>query len=309
MLFTGGGGAGSEALSRLLGDHYEVHFADADAEARPHSIDPACWHSIPMAVAPDFLPGLRHLCRELRVDLLVPGVDEELLPVAEARDTFDCGVLLPAAEFVRSHLDKLTSSRLLASSGVPAPLTELVTQRNKVDFPCIVKPRQGRGSRGVAIVRSEPELQAHLVTSRRPAEEFIVQALLPGQEYTVMMAADRAGRLRAVVPVKVGIKRGITLRARTDRDDAVIRACVAIHASYPVAGCYNIQLMRDTTGAALPFEINPRISTTSCLGIAAGVDFLSVYLDSTQEDSGPTRLTDFRDGLGLKRSWHNEFLE
>lgn len=310
LLFTGGGGAGSEALSRLLCKRYEVHFADADNDAKPYSVPSAHWHQIPSASAPTFFEELNCLCRDLGVDLLIPGVDEELLPISQSLDSMVCEVLVPPAEFIMAHLDKLKSNSLLLAYGLPVPKTEPLPEHQEVSYPCIVKPRQGRGSRGVAIVHSEQELQAHVVLSRRRPDDFIVQELLLGQEYTVMIAADRAGELCAVVPVRVEIKKGITLRAETDRDERVIAACVAIHAAQPVSGCYNIQLMKAEAGDVKPFEINPRISTTACLALAAGVDFVDVYLGGKKGQSCRERgLLPFRAGLGLRRSWHNEFVE
>ena len=310
LLFTGGGGAGSEALGRLLSKRYEVHFADADNDAKPYSVPSTHWHQVPSASAPAFCEELNRLCRDLGVDILIPGVDEELLPVSQARDGMVCEVLVPPAEFVKAHLDKLKSNSLLLAHGLPVPKSEPLLEHRDVPYPCIVKPRQGRGSRGVAIVHSEQELRAHVVLSRRRPEDFIVQELLLGQEYTVMMAADRVGQLCAVVPVKVGIKKGVTLRAETDRDERVIAACVAIHAAQPVPGCYNIQLMKAETGDVKPFEINPRISTTACLALAAGVDFVDVYLGGAKDQSCRERgLLPFRVSLGLRRSWHNEFVE
>jgi carbamoyl-phosphate synthase large subunit len=161
----------------------------------------------------------------------------------------------------------------------------------------------------VAIVHSKQELQAHVLLCRRQADDFVVQELLQGQEYTVMVAADRRGQLRAVVPVKVSIKRGITLRAETDHDESVMAACAAIHAADPVVGCFNVQLVKTSAGDVKPFEINPRISTTTCLALAAGVDFVDVYLGSNQAMNPKTSgLAPFRDRLQMKRSWHNEFL-
>jgi carbamoyl-phosphate synthase large subunit len=306
-LFTGGGGAGSEALARLLARDYEVHFADADPEARAPSIERDCWHVIPFAADTGFVGGVRALCERLAVDVLVPGVDEELLPLARARESFGCHVLLPSASFIETHLDKLASAHTLAAGGIPVPRTESVANASRVAPPCIVKPRRGRGSRGVAVVRTSEELSAQHVLSRIPADELVLQELMTGQEFTVMMAADLDGRLRAVVPVRVAIKRGITLRAATAHDAAVIGACEAIHAMRPVAGLYNIQLIRTDDGGAMPFEINPRISTTACLALAAGVDFIAACL--TQDAGRVAGLADFRDGVGLRRSWVNEFVE
>jgi len=309
LLFTGGGGASSEALHRLLRGRYDVHFADADPEAKPYSVPLTSWHPISLASSPVFVEELGRLCRELDVDLLIPSVDEELLPISQARDAMACEVLLPPTEFIRTHLDKLTSHSLLRALGLPSPETESLRERQCVNFPCIVKPRQGRGSRDVAIVHSEQELRAHIVLCRRQPDDFIVQELLQGQEYTVMMAADQTSHLRAVVPVKVRLKRGITLRAETDRDEKVIAACVAIHAAHPVTGCFNVQLVKTKEGDVKPFEINPRISTTTCLALAAGVDFIDMYLGSGQATNlTMSGLASFQDNLQLKRSWHHEFL-
>jgi carbamoyl-phosphate synthase large subunit len=304
LLFTGGGGAGSEALNRLLSDRYEVHFADADIEAKPYSLTTAQWHQIPFAVDSLFVERLAQLCRDIEIDLLIPGVDEELLVIAQAREHFACEVLLPSADFVRMHLDKFTSNLFLRNHQLPAPRTERLRERQSISFPCIAKPRHGRGSRGVTVVHSEQELQAHVLLSKYSPDDFVVQELLTGQEFTVMMAADNHGRLCAVVPVRVGIKRGITLRASTVLDEQVVAACAAIHAANPVAGCYNIQLMKTDTGDIKPFEINPRVSTTSCLALAAGVNFVDVYFGQDHVDG----LLPFRSELQLRRSWHNEFI-
>jgi len=307
LLFTGGGGAGSEALHRLLDGRYETHFADADPDAKPCSIPSRRWHGIPMASDSAYLDTLRELCRELGVDVLVPGVDEELLPLAATRDTLGCAVLLPPFAFVRTHLDKLTSFERLRALGVPAPATARLDEPRRMPFPCIVKPRRGRGSRQVMLARSEEDLRAHVLLSRRDPEDFIQQELLRGQEYTVMMVADRSGTLRAVVPVRVHLKRGITLRAQTDRDPQVEAACAAIHAADPVSGCFNIQVIKTETGEVKPFEINPRVSTTTCLAVAAGVDFVAMSLAGSGDSPAPG-LAPFRDGYRLKRSWNNEFI-
>jgi carbamoyl-phosphate synthase large subunit len=98
------------------------------------------------------------------------------------------------------------------------------------------------------------------------------------------------------------------LRAETDCDEEVIAACVKIHEAQPVAGCFNVQLVKTLEGVAKPFEINPRISTTTCLALAAGVNFVDVYLGEGKAMTSTTAgLLPFRDHLQLKRSWRNEF--
>lgn len=88
VLFTGGGGAGSEALFRLLGDKYEVHFGDADVVAIDPMIPEDRRHELPWASDPMFVDKMSDLCRRLNIDLLIPGVDEELLSLARNADSF-----------------------------------------------------------------------------------------------------------------------------------------------------------------------------------------------------------------------------
>lgn len=305
LLFTGGGGAGTEALFRLLADRYEVFFADADPEAKPCPIAFDRWFQIPPATSKDFAFKVLALCRRLEIDLFIPSVDEELLPIAQLPEQIGCEMLLPPERFVARHLDKLTSNQFLHQASLPAPLT-VAADEGCMDFPCVVKPRSGRGSRNVAIVYSEAELQAQITLARKQPKDFVVQELITGDEYTVMVAADKNGTLRAVVPVLVGCKRGITLRAETVRDQEVINACTAIHDADPVSGCYNVQLIKTSNGLVKPFEINPRISTTACLGLAAGVDFVGIFLGSVRSNDYSAKLIEFVSCVKLKRSWHNE---
>lgn len=307
LLFTGGGGAGSEALVRHLCSRYEVFFADADFSAKPYSIVSERWLHIPSGQAAGYVDALIELIHSYKIDLLIPSVDEELLPIAKRLSHFTCQVLLPPLHFVERHLDKLSSNQFLHKARLPAPQT-IPAKQGRLDFPCIIKPIRGRGSRNVAAVHSEEELQAQVTISRQPLEDFLVQELLLGDEYTVMMAADVSGKLRAVVPVFVERKRGITLRAMTHQDRDVIEACRLIHKADPVCGCYNIQLIKTTDGSVKPFEINPRISTTTCLGLAAGVDFVEIFLRQGCSSSESDALMDFVDSVKLRRSWYNEFI-
>lgn len=302
ILFTGGGGAGNEALLRLIGDRYELHFADADRQAIDPAIPEDRRHEIPFANVPDFGKKLTDLFQTLEIDLLVPGVDEELSLVAALAEEGRLAALLPPKSFVDRHLDKASSMQWL---GELAPKTVPVEKAESLGFPCIVKPRSGRGSRGVSVIKSAEQMAAYLTFHEAEPETVIAQEMGIGQEFTVMMAADSAGTLRAVVPVAVGIKRGITLRAETRRDAVVEEACCKVHAADPVPGCYNIQLILQDDGRVLVFEINPRVSTTLCLGVAAGANPLDIFL---QEPTGTAPVSrPFTEGLKLRRFWVNRF--
>lgn len=305
VLFTGGGGAGNEALYRLLKGKYILHFGDADISAIDPGIPYEYKHQLPWASDPDYVKKMHDLCVELGINLLIPGVDEELPLLAKAAESFaPTRLLLPHAAYIESMLDKLEMIKVLEVRGIPVPFSQLLSEDAcNFKYPCISKPRKGRGSRDVKVMNSREEAVAlrNNAELSGSADKVILQELIEGREYTVQMVADADGRLRTVVPVKVDSKRGITLRAETCVDDKVIEVCTAIHAAVPAAGCYNIQLIKTESGEVFPFEINPRVSTTLCLVVAAGVDPIAVYLGHTPKEI-PLR---FAERVRLRRHWKN----
>ena len=234
VMFTGGGGPGSEALWHLLGERYEMHFADADRDRIDPSIPAARRHAVPPAGDAAFVGELNALCRGEGIDLLVPSVDEELLALALARrELAPARLLLPSSEYVATMLDKWTMASVLSSLGIQVPATRRVSDGLEgVAFPCIAKPRRGRGSRGVSVLQDRRAAEA-LAQLGAAADTMLLQEKVEGVEYTVQMLADAAGSLRALVPVKVLLKRGVTIHGETDLEPSVTAACREIHRVFP----------------------------------------------------------------------------
>ena len=66
---------------------------------------------------------------------------------------------------------------------------------------------------------------------------------------------------------------------------------------------YNIQLMLNSNGEAIPFEINTRISTTFCLVLQALYKDPFDMIISEQDNS--ESYTNYDDDVRLERHWHN----
>jgi len=304
-MITGGGGAGNEAIYRLASDRYELYFVDSDVS----NIDPTIPYSnkrqIPLATDAHFVEFLKNLCLDLKVDVLIPSVDEELLLIAEGSHEWGATkIMLPHANYVSAMTDKLTMIKVLEAQGILAPKTEsLDNDFAKFNFPCIVKPRVGRGSRGVFSVADRKEVEAFRAKLGKDAINQVLQVKYFGAEYTVQMIANFKGELQCVVPVKISVKKGITISAKVDNNSLVVNACTLIHKKVPCAGTYNIQLILTADGKVYPFEINPRISTTFCLVLASAVDPIDLFLNGKSEHSPYP----FTNGTVVSRHWYNHF--
>lgn len=302
ILFTGGGGAGSEALMRLGCVQDDFYFADARVEAMDPLIPKERCLAIPYAGACDFIPAMREACRKHEIDILVPTVDEELVPLA--RSAAEGGLpelFLPPVDFVALMLDKLACMQALANCGLPVPRTVPIAEASSLTGSMILKPRSGRGSRGVVRVRSAAQASAYLALNELTAEGVIAQECVTGQEYTVFVLADRQAHLRAILPVRVQEKRGVTILAHTAANQLIEEYVRRLHDVFRPTGPYNVQCIVTASGEVLPFEVNPRVSTTFCLVLAAGIDAFSLF---AAEDP-TTSLADYRRGIRLQRNWHN----
>ena len=121
----------------------------------------------PPIADPGYVPHLLAICRDEGVDLLIPGLDSELLPLAEARERFDkigTRVLVADSAFIRLCRDKVRWSRELnpvSAAFLPcfecAEIAALL-DRGIVDFPLIAKPRDGSASAGVVVLTDRRQL-------------------------------------------------------------------------------------------------------------------------------------------------------
>lgn len=298
LLFTGGGGAGNEAIWRQFNDRHDLFFADADPGAIDPLIPAGRRFAIPFARKPDFADRVLSLCERERIDILVPGVDEELVALADRRGTVATRILVPSADFVKLMLDKLSASKAILDAGLTVPETRPLLKFEGMSFPLIAKPRTGRGSRGVEKLDRSEQVAAYLTMQKGDPDFYVAQALCPGQEYTVFACADEEGRLRSVIPVRVISKKGITIRAVIEHQPSILEYTKRFQNHFKPANIYNIQCMLNDRGVVYPFEVNPRISTTFCLAVSTGFDPFSLR---SQGDGifVPTK------SISLARHWRN----
>jgi carbamoyl-phosphate synthase large subunit len=266
---------------------------------------------VPPGDSEAFLPRMRSLCAEEQAMAVVPLVDEELVRVGELTKD-GVSVLLPRLDFVTTCLDKYVLMQRLEDVGIGVPRTWLASEwpTSAADTSpggLIVKPRSGRGSRGVTVVDSSRDMARVVSESGYAADELIVQERVIGPEYTVSVVVWRDGDVQAVVPKEVLLKQGVTKYAITRRNDEVTRTCRAVQTALRADGPFNVQLCLDGRGRPRVFEINPRFSSTAALTAAAGVDEITGLLRQAVCD-GPRLADRWREGVAMVRRWTDEFL-
>ena len=295
VLVTGAGGPAGVAVIRSLlrrGD-VEVFAADMDRWASAiYLVEPPYRRLVPAGRAPDFVDVVRGIIRDDAMDVVFPTVDVELPRLAAVRDDLGAVLASPSLQTLETCLDKLALARACDRT-VRVPRTELLGTPQATsgwDFPVIVKPRRGAGSRGVRTVHSQAELDAV-----HDEEDLIVQELLPGDEFSVDVLADLAGNVVAAVPrARLRVDSGVAVAGVTVHDDALIETASAVARAVGLSTVANVQLKLDSAGNPGLLEVNPRFPGAMPLTIAAGVDMPSLTLDAVLGRPIPAHV-DFRE--------------
>ena len=312
VLVTGVGGAGGigavESLTQRT-DH-EVVGVDMDPTAAGCFLaDSGC--GVPAASDDGWASAVADVVTEFDVDVVVPTVDEELAELPSLYEALpdDVPVVAPRLGVVDASLDKYATYRVLDEAGHPVPETWLasdVDDEVSLPFPLLVKPRRGRGSRGIQRVADREELDAAVDAADVAPDALLVQEFIDGVEYTTSIVATRDDRLLGVVPKEAMEKQGSTVLGATRRAPVVVDECRALFETLSPRGPMNAQQIVDDD-TAYTIEINPRFSSTACLTVAAGVDEFDLLVrDSLGETVEP--VDDYEHDLYIRRYQDHVFV-
>ncbi|WP_262408431.1 ATP-grasp domain-containing protein [Sphingomonas sp. JC676] len=262
--------------AEALGVELDLLACDLEPElsAACHVADAA--FAVPPVTDDNYVEAILAICRDSNVQLIVPTIDPELAPLASAHDRFaalGAHVSASAPAVIDIARDKLKTAGFFAAHDIPTPRTATLAEvRDNPEswiWPVLLKPRHGSSGRSVSIVESPAGLPLH------EDEPMIVQALLRGEEWTVNIYIDDAGRLRAVVPHRrIKVRAGEVEKGVTRRAPRLIEIGERIAASLPGArGVLCYQAMVSPDGEANVFEINARFGGGYPLADHAGAAF------------------------------------
>lgn len=224
----------------------------------------------PAANASEFLPWLLDVCRREEIHAVLSGVEpvlDALLQHSQEISTSTGAICLTnAPRAVELGRDKLRSCEWLRDHGFNYPafassddtdgLQALV---KTAGLPLLAKPRAGKGSSGIFLIR-DPESLRRV----RELSGYVIQEYLgdDSSEFTVSCFTDRDDKVRGVIVLHRRLLQGTTLVATAGHFPDVRREAERIAAAFRPRGPLNIQ-MRVHRGKPVCFEMNVRFSGTT----------------------------------------------
>jgi carbamoyl-phosphate synthase large subunit len=284
VLVTGVGGPAAVSVIKSLSLDPTVQLLAADMDpwaAGLYLLPPDARTLIPAGLDPDFASAVLARCVALGAGVLIPTVDAEMRPLARARAEYAAAgieLMLAPERALDLTLDKLALARCCEGQ-VRVPRTERFDDAldpQSWDYPVVLKPRSGSGSRDISVVASAREL-----ASLGRDGEFIVQEYLPGEEYSIDVLSDTRGHVIAAVPrVRARVDSGVSVAGRTIHDPELEHFGTTVASVTGLTYISNVQARRDVAGRASLLEVNPRAPGALPLTMASGVNMPRLALDA-----------------------------
>jgi carbamoyl-phosphate synthase large subunit len=235
------------------------------------------FHQAPFTSDPSYSDWIRDLTNRERVDLVIPGIEQDLHFFSENRELFSGSsteLALNSEALIELSKDKWRFYQELKASQIPVcietrrleDIDDLVSQ---FGFPIILKPRRGYASKGIRKLTGANDFDwlRSLVSDHFVAQPFIGS---DDEEFTVGVFGNGSGNICGRIALKRILSRdGSTAKAKTFHCEALDRVLDALCLHFKPLGPTNFQFRRDGECWKL-LEINPRISSSTSLRTAFG---------------------------------------
>ncbi|MBO9153257.1 ATP-grasp domain-containing protein [Chitinophaga sp. GCM10012297] len=284
VLVTGiGGNVGQGIIRNILKCNYDVEITGTNISsfsAGNHLCDR--FHEVPYAYDPAFLPAIRAIVEQEGIDLVIPSTDYEVYYLSANSASIGAKVAASGPVAAELYLDKFLSYQHHSRHNIPFAASLLPSAYQSEFDGIIVKPRKGRGSRGLHINPSD--------LTPYSDEEYMVQRFARGKEITTAFYVTREGKLHGAITLMRSLENGATSQCRVvfDYDDALVPILQKMIAHADIRGAANLQSIVTEEGEIVPFEVNCRISGTNSIRSNFGFEdvkyTLQEYLYNTSPD-------------------------
>lgn len=256
-----------EVVKRFDGSIFCV---DSDPSA-PTSQFCDVFEKVPQISSAEYIPTLLDFCKRHKIDILIPLLDTELIPIAEHVDSFKkLGLLvnISSVDVVKICRDKMLTQKFFCENSILNPSVKEDINVDNVKYPLFIKPIDGSSSVMSYKVNNARELEFFKTYVQKP----IIQQFIEGDEYTIDVCCDFNSKPITVVPrQRISVRAGEIQKGKTVKDAEIINKAKDIVAKLKPYGHITIQCIKNKDGVFFT-EINPRFGGGAPMSISAGAN-------------------------------------
>lgn len=227
-----------------------------------------------------YIDFLLHKCQLHKIDIVIPSSEQEIKVINEYRKVFNDRkiiVLINDQRIVDTFLDKYKTIRFFEEKSIHFPRTYLMDNyNNEFEFPFIVKMKETAGSKGVFTVRDINDWEY----IRKKYPDSIVQEIIGDidAEYTIGIFSNGTETFNIAFQRYLGFG-SLSRQVILVKDQKIDQLATKIAEAINLKGSINVQVRKDKNGNYIPFEINPRLSSTIYFRHFFGFEDLKWWID------------------------------
>lgn len=285
VLVTGiGGNVGQGILRNILKTGFPIRIIGCnvtDFSAGNHLCD--AFYKVPYAMENNYIETINSIIKSENVDLIIPSTDYEVYYLSINKEKINAEIAVSNAQTAKTYLDKYLTYIFHKENGLPFAESYLPKDYPHGKFEeYIVKPREGRGSRGLHLNPQDLD---------KFDDSYMVQELIKGKEITTAFYVDKNNRLHGFINMERTLENGATNECFVNRDydDKLEQILLKMIAVNQFQGSANLQSIVNEKGEIIPFEVNCRISGTNSIRSNFGFEDVKYTLEEYLYDLQPSK--------------------
>jgi len=264
VLVTSIGGEIGFSIARILHQEYKDLFL-LGCDVKDDNIGQVLCDEViisPYADTKDYKNFILNTIKKYNIDIVIPVSDLEVKTFWKDNLMQDkiiaSKTIIVDKNTVELSMDKFHTINFLKKHHLPFPETILANQTDltQINYPVIIKPRFGQGSKNIKEVYFKDEFPKNCLNN-----EYIIQELLSTtqKEYTCCVFSNNQ-KIRNII-MKRTLVCGRTGYGEVVENEEIKQYVLDISKKLHLKGSINLQLRVTNRGPVL-FEINPRFSST-----------------------------------------------
>lgn len=302
ILVTGIGGDIGIGITKILGEiqRHEI-LVGCDTNNYPaNKRDVDFFYRAPSARdKATYLKFIKEICFKHDIDLIIPSSEIEIKTLAENRLTLGdkVNLLINNDGIIETFMDKLKTVHFFEVNGIKHPKTyDLMEFVDQLEYPYLLKNRETQGSKGVFKIESSDDFEYF----KKKYPNSIVQEIIGNEkeEYTIGVFSDgtRVHNIAFRRELGYGSLSKFVKRITDPKIDILAETIAKL---VNLKGSINIQVRKDSRGEYIPFEINPRLSSTLAFRHYFGFQDLVWWMD-LMYGLTPNQNPKYFNGIGIK---------
>lgn len=292
---------------------------------------------VPAVSDETYVDCLLKICTEKQVDILIPGISDELILLCERQEEFaNIGTRISVSnrESIETCVNKFRFYEFVTKNGIGMPKYCAIRSLEDFDKACayfdypnrgfVVKTTESSGSRGVRILdptksradilfREKPN---SLYTSLEDLRSILAEAgvfpemmameYLPGREYSVDVLAEDGEILYICGRESIIVNASIPMEAELAKNEEAYEICKKVVKLLGISGNADFDFKFDAQGHPVLMEVNPRMAATMAIFRAGGLNLLYLRVKQLLGEKLPEQI-EVKYGVRMKRRYLEQF--